>query len=57
MWPQFLRDRAYLLTHYALQWAEREGRPAVSAQDPDSPKPGRDVVGKLVRWSQTRIRA
>jgi SEC-C motif len=56
MWPQFLRDRAYLLTHYALQWAEREGRPAVSAQDPDAPKPGRDVVGKLVRWSQARVR-
>jgi hypothetical protein len=56
MWPQFLRDRGYLLTHYALQWAEREGRPAVSAQDPNAPKPGKDVVGKLVRWSQARVR-
>jgi hypothetical protein len=57
MWSQFLRDRAYLLTHYALQWAEREGRPAVSAQDPNAPKPGKDVVSKLVRWSQARVRA
>ena len=56
MWPQFLRDRAYLLTHYALQWAEQEGRPAVSAQDPNAPKPGRDVVSKLVRWSHARVR-
>jgi hypothetical protein len=57
LWPQFLRDRAYLLTHYALQWAEREGRPAVSAQDPNAPKPGRELVSKLVRWSQARVQA
>jgi hypothetical protein len=29
----FLRDRAYVLTHYALDWADREGRPAVAIED------------------------
>jgi hypothetical protein len=52
---RFLRDRASLLTHYALDWAEREGRPAVSAQDPDAQKPGSSAVQKLVRWGQARV--
>lgn len=54
--PEFLRDRAYLLTHYALEWAEREGRPAVSAQDPEARKLGRGSLQKLIRWSQERVR-
>lgn len=52
---QFLRDRAYLLTHYALEWAEREGRPAVSAQDPEARKPGGESLRKLIRWGQERV--
>jgi hypothetical protein len=53
---QFLRDRAYLLTHYALEWAEREGRSPVSAQDPDAHRPGGKALQKLVKWSQERVR-
>jgi hypothetical protein len=52
---QFLRDRAYLLTHYALEWAEREGRPATAAQDPDAVKPGAKSLQKLIKWSQDRV--
>jgi hypothetical protein len=52
---RFLRDRAYLFTHYALAWAEREGRAAVAAQDPDAPKPGGDALRKVIRWSQERV--
>jgi hypothetical protein len=52
---QFLRERAYLLTHYALEWAEREGRPVISAQDPDVRRPGGRALQKLVKWSQERV--
>lgn len=52
---QFLRERAYLLTHYALEWAEREGRPAVAAQDPEARRPpGSKFVQKLIKWSVDR---
>ena len=54
---RFLRERAYVLTHYALEWADREGRPAVAADDPDAPGSDRPVVKKLVRWSQERVRS
>lgn len=52
---QFLRDRAYLFTHYALEWADREGRPAVSADDPEVKRPGGQAVKKLIKWSHERI--
>jgi hypothetical protein len=52
---QFLRDRAYLLTHYALEWAEREGRPAIAAQDPNARKPGDKTLQRLIKWSQERV--
>jgi len=52
---RFLRDRAYLMTHYALEWADREDRPAVSADDPEAKKPGGQAVKKLIRWGQERI--
>jgi hypothetical protein len=51
----FLRERAYLLTHYALEWADRQGRPAVAAEDPDAEKPGQKTVQKLIRWGQERV--
>jgi hypothetical protein len=54
---RFLRERAYLLTHYALEWADREGRPAVAAADPDAPAEDRPVAKKLIRWSQERVRS
>jgi hypothetical protein len=50
---QFLRERAYLLTHYALEWADREGRPAVAADDPDSGGFAARAVRKTLRVSQT----
>jgi len=50
---QFLRDRAYLLTHYALEWADREGRPAVAADDPESGGIAARAVRKALRVSQT----
>ncbi len=53
---QFLRDRAYLLTHYALEWADREDRPAVAVDDPEARGQGGQVLRKLVRWKQTRTR-
>jgi hypothetical protein len=52
---QFLRDRAYLLTHYALEWADREQRPAVSADDPEANGRGGQAVKKLIKWSQERV--
>ena len=51
----FLRDRAYLLTHYALEWAVREGRPAVAADDPDAHKPGGGAMRRLIKWQQERV--
>jgi len=51
---QFLRERSHLLTHYALEWADRESRPAVASQDPDARKPGDKTMQKLVRWRQER---
>lgn len=54
-WTAFLRDRAYLLTHYALTWAEEQGRPAISADDPDAKKPGGQAVRKLIKWSTERV--
>ena len=50
---QFLRDRAYLLTHYALEWADREGRPAVAADDPESGGIAARAVRKTLKVSQT----
>jgi hypothetical protein len=52
---QFLRERAYLLTHYALEWADREGRPAVAADDPDQQRPGGKAMQTLVKWQQERV--
>jgi hypothetical protein len=52
---QFLRDRAYLLTHYALEWADRMDRPAVSAEDPEALKPGGKALKRLIKWRQERI--
>jgi hypothetical protein len=52
---QFLRDRAYLITHYALEWADREGRPAVAADDPDARRPGGKAMQALVKWQQERV--
>jgi hypothetical protein len=49
----FLRDRAYLLTHYALEWADREGRPAVAADDPESRGLAARAMRKTLRVSQT----
>jgi hypothetical protein len=49
----FLRDRAYLLTHYALEWADREGRPAVAVDDPDSGGLAARAVRKTLRVTQT----
>jgi hypothetical protein len=54
---QFLRDRAYLLTHYALEWAVREGRPAVAADDPDAHRPGGSAMHRLVKWQQERVQS
>ena len=51
----FLRDRAYLLTHFALEWADREQRPAVSADDPNAKGRGGQAIKKLVKWSQDRV--
>jgi hypothetical protein len=51
----FLRDRAYLFTHYALEWADREQRPAVSADDPEAKGRGGQAVKKLIKWSQERV--
>jgi len=53
---QFLRERAYLLTHYALQWADRAGRPAVAAEDPDGERPGDQAIRRVVKWQQERVR-
>jgi hypothetical protein len=52
---QFLRDRSYLFTHYALEWADREQRPAVSAEDPEAKGRGGQAMRKLIRWSQERV--
>ena len=54
---QFLRDRAYLFTHYALEWAVREGRPAVAADDPDARNPGGNTMRRLVKWQQERVQS
>ena len=51
----FLRDRAYLLTHYALEWADRQGRPAVAAEDPDAHVPGEKMVQRAVKWKQDQV--
>jgi hypothetical protein len=50
---QFLRERAYLLTHYALEWADREGRPAVAADDPASSGITARVMRKTLKISKT----
>jgi hypothetical protein len=50
---QFLRECAYLLTHYALEWADREGRPAVAADDPESGGIAARAVRKTLRVSKT----
>jgi hypothetical protein len=51
----FLRDVAHLLTHYALEWADREGRPAVAADDPDAEGPKAKAMQRLVKWQQERV--
>jgi hypothetical protein len=53
---QFLRDRSHLFTHYALDWADRAQRPAVSADDPEAKGRGGQAMRKLIRWSQERVR-
>jgi hypothetical protein len=57
LYVRFLRERAYLFTHYALKWAEREGRPVVSVDDPETRRPGGQTVRRLVRWSQERVQS
>ena len=52
---QYLRDRAYLFTHYALEWADRENRPAVTADDPEARKPGAKAMQRVVKWQQDRV--
>jgi uncharacterized protein len=52
---RFLRDRAYLFTHYALEWADREQRPALAADDPDARGQGGQAMKKLIKWSQERV--
>lgn len=52
---QFLRDHAHLLTHYALEWADRAGRPAVAAEDPTAKRPGGQAVKKVIKWGYDRI--
>ena len=52
---QYLRDRAYLFTHYALEWADREDRPAVTADDPEARKPGAKAMQRVVKWQQDRV--
>lgn len=52
-----LRSHAHLLTHYALEWADRQGRHAVSADDPEARKPGGQAVRKLIRWSSEQVRS
>jgi len=52
---EFLRDCAHLVTHYALEWADREGRPAVAADDPDARGPGGQAMQRLVKWRQERV--
>ena len=52
---QFLRDRAYLFTHYALEWADREQRPAVAADDPGARGRGGRTMKKVIKWSQERV--
>jgi hypothetical protein len=42
-----------LLTHYALEWADREGRPAVAADDPESGGLATRALRKTLRVSQT----
>jgi len=58
LYAEFLRDRAYLFTHYALDWADRMDRPAVAADDPNASasRPGVGTVRKLIRWGQDRVR-
>jgi len=51
----FLREHAYLLTHYALEWAEREGRPAVAADDPERGGLAARAVRRTIKASQ-RVR-
>ena len=51
---QFLRDRAYLFTHYALEWADRQDRPAIAADDPER-KPRGKAMQRLVKWQQERV--
>lgn len=51
----FLRERAYLLTHYALEWADQQGRPAVSADDPNARIPGEKILQKAVKWKQDHV--
>ncbi|MFN2229588.1 MAG: YecA family protein [Anaerolineae bacterium] len=48
----FLRERAYLLTHYALEWADREGRPAVAADDPERGGLAARAVRRTIKASQ-----
>lgn len=50
---QFLRERAYLLTHYALEWADREGRPAVAADDPARSGIAARAVRKTLKVSKS----
>ena len=47
----FLRAQAHGLTHYALAWADRAGRPAVALQDPEreGAEPARRVVRRVAR--------
>jgi hypothetical protein len=52
---EFLRESAHRLTHYALEWADREGRPAVSADDPDARGPGGKAMQRLVKWRQEQV--
>jgi len=41
-----------LLTHYALEWADREGRPAVAADDPERGGLAARAVRRTIKASQ-----
>ncbi len=52
---EFLRARAYLFTHYAMEWAEREGRPPVAAQDPEARKRRKRLPSLAARALQKMV--
>lgn len=50
-WPEFMRVRSYLLTHYGLRQAEAEGRPPVSGK-----AEGKGAVGRAIQHVRSAAR-